>query len=275
MKVWMITGANRGFGRAFAETAVRHGDKVIAGMRKIDESDEFYQNEHVFAVRCDVTDRAQIEAAVKAGIERFGRIDVLVNNAGFGLNGSFEETTEEELKDLFETDYYGIVRMTQAVLPYMRAQKSGTILNVSSQAGIIGQAGVSPYNAVKFAVFGMSEALSDELKPFGIRVSVLCPGPYKTDFRDSSSAKRPAKLMPEYDGTPAHNLLTFLDENNHKQAGDPMKGAEFIYEMVEKPELPVHIMMGRTCCDSAIEKFKGMAEEVREYYIDSIMTDFS
>ena len=274
MKVWLITGANRGLGRAFAEEAVKHNDCVIAGVRNIDEQDAFYGNEKVLPVIMDVTDREQVSKAVKASVQKFGRIDVLINNAGFGMNGAFEETDDSEFRMLFETDYFGVVNVIKAVLPIMRSQKSGLILNVSSQAGMAGAAGCSVYNSAKFAVVGMSEALSEELKPFGIKTAVICPGSFRTNFRDKSSMKKVAAPMPEYDGLAAHNVVKFLDENNYKQQGDPEKAARFIYEIAKQDEVPVHILIGKICCDVVKANLIKSVSEIDSYYESSSRTDF-
>lgn len=274
MSVWLITGSNRGLGRAFAKEAVKHGDKVIAAARKIDENDPFYHNENVLAVRMDVTDQEQIKAAVNAGVGKFGRIDVLINNAGFGMNGALEEVSDNELRRLFDTDYFGLVDVIREVLPYMRKQRSGKILNLASQAGMVGGAGCTPYNAVKFAVVGLSEGLNEELKDFNIQVAAVCPGAFRTDFRDSSSLKLPQNLMAEYDGTSAHDMLRFMSDNNHKQVGDPQKAAAFLYKLLQKPLLPVHITIGRGCSDLVRKSLLKTVEEIDSYYIESVDTEF-
>ena len=273
-KVWLITGANRGLGRAFAEEALSHGDCVIAAVRRPDPADPFYAQENVFCVKMEVTDPEEVKEGVRLGAEHFGRIDVLINNAGFGFNAAMEEISDEELRRIVETDYFGLISVTKAVLPYMRAQKSGTILNLSSLSGMKGAAGCSAYNAVKFAVVGLSEALSEELKCWNIRVAALCPGPFRTDFRDPSSIMSAADPMPEYDGTPGHDAVIRLHEGNHKQPGDPKKAAAFVYDIVQKPELPVHILVGRMCLDVVTESLKKTLDEIGTYYDASAATDY-
>ena len=275
MKVWLITGSNRGLGRAFANEAAERGNAVIAAARKIDENDTFYKKENVLPVLMDVTNAAQVSEAVQKGTDRFGRIDILVNNAGFGMNGAFEEISDEELRTLFETDYFGVVNVIKAVLPIMRKQKSGRILNVSSQAGMMGMAGCTPYNAAKFAVVGLSEGLNEELKPWNIKAAAVCPGSFRTDFRDKSSLKTPAHTMPEYDGTAAHDVLKFLAENNHKQQGDPERAAKFIYDLVTGDEMPSHILIGKICCDAVKASLKRTINEIDSYYAESGNTDFA
>lgn len=274
MKVWFITGANRGLGRAFAEEAVKNGDCVIATMRKVIEHDPFYRLEQVFPVQMDVTSQEQIQGAVAAGIQKFGHIDVLINNAGFGMNGALEEISDHELRMLFDTDYFGLVNVIREILPHMRSRRSGKILNLASQAGMVGGAGCTPYNAVKFAVVGLSEGLSEELKDFNIQVAAVCPGAFRTDFRDSSSLKLPENPMEAYDGTSAHHILQFMTDNNHKQVGDPGKAASFLYKLIQQPEFPVHITIGRGCSDLVRESLLRTIKEIDSYYEESVDTEF-
>ena len=273
-KVWMITGAARGLGRAFVEEAVKNGDQVIAALRRVNPEDTLFQNENVLTVIMDVTDQQQVEAGVAAGMEKFGRIDFLINNAGFGLNAAFEEIEEDELRMLFETDYFGLVKVTKAVLPIMRAQKSGRILNISSQAGIVGNAGSSAYNAAKFAVVGLSEALNEELVPWNIQVIAVCPGPFRTDFRDGSSMKSARNPIPEYDGTPAHNAVAWLSTHNHQQDGDPVKAAAFVYREMMKETVPGILLLGRSCCDAVRSLYAKTLAEIDGYYEDTSKTAY-
>ena len=186
-KIWLITGAGRGLGRAFVQEAVNNGDKVIAGVRRLDENDGLMNNENVLPVIMDVTKTNEIKSAVEKAVTEFGRIDVLINNAGFGMTGAFEEATDSDLRFLFETNYFGTANVIREVLPVMREQKSGMILNISSQAGAMPFLGSTAYCSAKFAVVGFSESLGIELEPFGIQVAAVLPGAFRTDFRDASS----------------------------------------------------------------------------------------
>ena len=158
-RVWMITGAGRGLGHAFTEEAIKNGDMVIATVRKVDDADPLMKNDNVFPVIMDVTKKEDVAAAVAAGIKKFGRIDVLINNAGFGMSGAFEEVSDEELRNLMETNFFGVTNVTRAVLPTMREQGNGMILTVSSQAGAMGFLGSSAYCSSKYAVVGLSESI--------------------------------------------------------------------------------------------------------------------
>ena len=274
MKIWMITGAGRGLGRAFVQEAVNKGDGVIAAVRKIPQDDALFQHENVFPVIMDVTKPDGIKAAVKSGTEHFGRIDYLINNAGFGMNGAFEEITDEELRALFETDFFGTVNVCRAVIPIMREQKSGRIFNISSQAGLMGFHGGSAYCAAKFAVVGLSESLNHELNQFGIEVAAVAPGAFRTDFRDASSMHFLKNPMPDYDGTPAHTIVEWLKENNHRQAGGPKKAAEFLFKIAALESLPQIVTIGQDCSDASLNHFKQIIHEIESYYYDSCRTAF-
>ena len=273
-KVWMITGAGRGLGRAFAEEAAEHGDSVIAAIRKINDADPLMKNENVLPVIMDVTKKEEIASAVDAGIKKFGRIDVLINNAGFGMSGAFEEVSDEELRILMETNFFGVTNVTRAVLPTMRKQGSGMIMTVSSQAGAMGFLGSSAYCSSKYAVVGLSEALCLELAPFGIQVASILPGSFRTDFRDSSSMRHAKTSLAAYEGSAVHVARDFLAANNHKQEGDPAKAASFLYSIVESGKLPKRILIGKKCCADVKEYLEERISEIDSYLAESSRTDF-
>ena len=273
-KVWMITGAGRGLGRAFAEEAAEHGDSVIAAIRKITDADPLMKNENVLPVIMDVTKKEEIASAVDAGIKKFGRIDVLINNAGFGMSGAFEEVSDEELRILMETNFFGVTNVTRAVLPTMRKQGSGMIMTVSSQAGAMGFLGSSAYCSSKYAVVGLSEALCLELAPFGIQVASILPGSFRTDFRDSSSMRHAKTSLAAYEGSAVHVARDFLAANNHKQEGDPAKAASFLYSIVESGKLPKRILIGKKCCADVKEYLEKRISEIDSYLAESSRTDF-
>ncbi len=274
-RVWLITGTSRGFGRAFAQEALRRGDIVVAGARHIEQEDTFWQQGHLMPVTLDVTDPDEVADAVQAAIRAFGRIDVLVNNAGYGMSGAFEEVSEEQLRDLVETDYFGTAAMIRAVLPYMRARRSGMILNVSSQGGLMGFGGSTAYCSAKFAVVGLSIALRMELEPLGIQVSAVCPGSFRTDFRVSGAAHQPEATIADYEGTPAHGSAAFYHANLHTQKGDPEKAASFLCDMVASGTLPERLLIGEACCTQVLDDLKGQAREIEGYRKASSKTDFA
>ncbi|MBS5582484.1 MAG: SDR family oxidoreductase [Megasphaera sp.] len=272
-RVWFITGASRGFGYAFTEEAVNRGDKVIAAMRRVPD-DELFKNPSVLPVVMDVTKVNEVERAVTDGIEHFGRIDVLINNAGFGLSGAFEETTDEDLRNLFETDYFGVVNVTRRILPLMRKARKGVILNVSSQGGLMGFAGSSAYCAAKFAVVGLSDVLRVELAEFGITVSAVCPGSFRTDFRSKHSFKNPSEILDVYKESSAHKAAAFLAENTYTQTGDPKKAAQFLFAMVEKNTLPPRILIGAACCHDMKNRYEAELKDIASYEREASATDF-
>ncbi|WP_432534992.1 SDR family oxidoreductase [Kineococcus arenarius] len=257
MTTWFISGASRGLGAEIARAALRGGDDVVATARTIDRLPaDLTSSQHLLPLRLDVTDQAGAPAAVDAAVERFGRIDVLVNNAGRGLLGAIEEVSDAEARSLFDLNVFGLLALTRAVLPVMRRQRSGTLVHIGSRSGFEGEPGVGLYSASKFAVAGISEALAAELAPFGIQSMVVEPGVFRTDFLDPSSLSLPAGRIADYDGTPAHTTLDWSSQANHTQLGDPVKGAELIRDVVRCGALPSHLYLGK----DSIERREALIE---------------
>lgn len=245
MATWFITGASRGFGAEIARAALRGGDEVVVAARNPERVPEDLKSAtNALVVALDVTDAEAIPGAVRAATDRFGRIDVLVNNAGRGLLGALEEITDAEVRSLFDLNVFGLINTTRAVLPVMRRQRSGKLVHIGSRSGFEGEPGVGAYSASKFAVAGISEALSAELAPFGIQSMVVEPGVLRTDFLDASSLSLAAQRIADYDGTPAHVTLDWAGSANHTQLGDPVKGAALIHEVVSGDVLPSHLYLG-------------------------------
>ncbi len=273
MSTWFITGASRGFGAEIARAALRNGHDVVLTARKVDQlPDGLAPSERLLAVPMDVTDHDAVQAAVEQAVDRFGTIDVLVNNAGRGVVGAIEELSDGEVRSLFDLDVFGLLDVTRTVLPVMRRQKTGVIVNMGSRAGIIGEAGVGVYNAAKFAVAGISEALDAELKDFGIRVLVVEPGYFRTDFLDGSSLQLPDRLLADYDGTPAHDMVNLSSEANHTQMGDPVKGAELIYRVVSSGRLPSHLYLGGDTIESQETVMRRAAQDIEAWREESTAT---
>lgn len=274
-RVWFITGAGRGLGKAFADEALAHGDKVAAAGRNTNKiKAAFGDNENVFPVELDVSNVQQAYNAVKLAAEHFGRIDVLVNNAGYGIFGALEEVSDEETRALFDTCVFGLLNVTRAALPFMRAQHSGKIINVSSKAGLVGDPGDVVYNAAKFAVTGASEGSRKELIDWGIDVMCLCPAPHRTDFKDSSSRKEPKNLMSEYDGMLGHRALEFTRKGNHQQPNDPKKTAAHVYKVSCLERMPAKLIMGEELYHEYEEKIADTLKEMIEYRAMSADTKF-
>jgi len=274
MKTWFITGASRGLGERICKAALGAGDNVVAAARNTSPITSWYNNHpNLLPVRLDVTDEVEVEQAVFAGINRFGKIDVLVNNAGYGLLGAVEEAASDEIEPLFATNVFGLLSVTRTVLPYMRRLRAGHIINVSSIGGYEASAGWGIYCATKFAVEGLSEALYQELQPLGIRVTVVEPGFFRTDFLDSSSLKRSARHIPDYDGVvgATRELAT---EVNHVQPGDPAKLAEAILVLANAPNPPRRLPLGSDTVQRIEKKNRYVSSELADWRSLALSTNY-
>jgi NAD(P)-dependent dehydrogenase (short-subunit alcohol dehydrogenase family) len=243
-KVWFITGASRGFGVLIARQALARGDAVVATARDPQSViDALGQHPQLLALRLDVRDAAQAAAAAEQALQRFGRIDVLVNNAGYGLLGAVEEASPDEVRALFDTNVFGLHNVTRAVLPAMRKQRSGHVINISSVGGYSAYAGWGIYSATKFAVEALSEALQQELAPLGVTVTVVEPGFFRTDFLDASSLATTATRIEAYADT-VGAMRTFAAGVNHQQPGDPAKLATAMLTLADSARPPVRLLLG-------------------------------
>ncbi|MHA7306426.1 oxidoreductase [Arthrobacter sp. TMN-49] len=243
MSVWFITGASRGFGLEIARQALAQGHQVVATGRDVGQVEAALSGEQVLAVGLDVTDEAQTEAAVKAAVARFGRIDVLVNNAGRGLLGAVEEASGKEVEAVFATNVFGLLAVTRAVLPVMRAQRSGRIVNMSSVGGFVQFPGWGVYGATKFAVEGLSEAMRGELAPLGIDVVIVEPGSFRTDFLGGSSLSRTDQTIDDYEST-VGSVRAWATNADQAQVNDPIKGAAAIITIGTIAQPPLRLQLG-------------------------------
>jgi NAD(P)-dependent dehydrogenase (short-subunit alcohol dehydrogenase family) len=273
-KVWFITGASTGFGRLLAEQVLKAGGRVIATARKPEQVADLLRQypEPARAFALDVTRPEQIEAAAKDAIAAFGRIDVLVNNAGYGIAGGVEEATEEEFLPVFETNVFGLMRVTRAFLPQFRKQRTGHIINMSSMAGIGGSAGWGYYNATKFAVEGFSEALAGEMAAIGVKVTIIEPGPFRTDFlgRSGVLAKREIE-----DYRPAIGpVRAYFNGQSGKQRGDPAKAVQAIMDVVEMPDPPLHLLLGHAAWNRMKGKLEQWRQEMAKHETISLSADY-
>ena len=259
-KVWFLTGASTGFGKLLAEQLLRSGHTVVATARNRAQLDHLTTQYPATALTLtlDVTRSADIEAAVADTIARFGHIDVLVNNAGYGVAGAIEEVSEKEFMPMFETNVFGLLALTRAWLPHLRKQRSGTVVNLSSIGGLIGGAGMGYYNATKFAVEGISQALRAELEPLGMKVIVVEPGPFRTDFLGRSGVLATHKI-PDYEQS-AGNMRRYFETQDGKQPGDPQKAVEAIIAAVESPQPPKNLLLGK----SALTRFRARLAEITQ-----------
>ncbi|WP_252272947.1 oxidoreductase [Pseudomonas subflava] len=275
MRTWLITGASRGFGALIAEQALNAGDAVIATARKpADVTARLGEHPNLLAVRLDVTREDEAFEAVAAGIARFGRIDVLVNNAGFGVLGAVEETSAAETERLFATNVFGVLNVTRAVLPHMRRQRSGHVINISSLGGYQAYMGWGVYGSTKFAVEGISEALQQEVAPLGIHVTVVEPGFFRTDFLDEQSLVKTALELADYDET-VGAMRTFAAAANHAQPGDPAKFAEAMLALANAEQPPLRLPLGSDALARIEQKHAQVEAELQAWRTLTLSTDFS
>lgn len=273
-RVWLITGASRGFGALIAEAALAQGDSVIATGRNLDVIRQRLGNSPaLLPVKMDVTDNAQVKAAVDSAIAQFGRIDVLINNAGYGLLGAVEESSDEDVRRLFDTNVFGLLNVTRAVLPHMRAQGSGRVINLSSIGGFRSAGGFGVYCSTKFAVEGLSEALHDELKPLGIHVTVVEPGYFRTDFLDATSLVTADLIIDDYAAT-SGALRGIAGDLNHKQPGDPARLASAFIQLVDAQEPPLRLALGTDTLAAIAKKIAFVEQETKTWEALSASTDF-
>lgn len=275
MSVWFITGASRGFGLQIARDLLDRGHQVVATARDAAAvTDALGENDNVLAVALDVTDETQARQAVQAAVDRFGRIDVLINNAGRGLLGAVEEATDAEVRAVYETNVFGLLTVTRAVAPVLRAQRSGTIVNISSVGGFVGSPGWGVYASTKFAVEALSEALHAELQPLGIHAMVVEPGYFRTDFLDSSSLQVQRHTIDDYADGPAGKMRITAGERNHDQPGDPVKAAAAIIDVVESERPPLRLLLGNDTIAAVEGKLAHVQAELTQWREVSTSTDF-
>lgn len=272
--VWFITGASRGIGALIAQAALADGNAVVAAGRNVKAIIErLGESAALLPVALDVTDEAQAHAAVQAAIARFGRIDVLVNNAGFGLLGAIEESSDQDVRRMYDTNVFGLLNVTRAVLPTLRAQRSGHVINISSIGGYRAAAGFGAYSSTKFAVEGISEALHAELAPLGIHATVVEPGYFRTDFLDASSLTVAPDVIADYDAT-SGAVRRRAQEMNHNQPGDPVKLAAAMIELVDAPNPPLRLPLGTDTLAGIEAKNAFVAQEMATWRALSASTNF-
>lgn len=273
-RVWLITGASRGIGALIAEAALADGNAVIAAGRNVDAiAKRLGESPALLPVVLDVTDEAQAKAAVAAGLARFGRIDVLVNNAGFGLLGAVEESSDADVRRMYDTNVFGLLNVTRAVLPTLRAQRAGHVINLSSLGGYRSGAGFGAYCSTKFAVEGLTEALHAELKPLGIHATVVEPGYFRTDFLDATSLTVAGAIIDDYDAT-SGNVRRIAAGLNHQQPGDPAKLAAAMITLADAATPPLRLPLGTDALRVIAEKNAYVAEETEAWKALAQSTDF-
>ncbi len=260
--VWLITGCSTGFGRELATILIQRGYRVVATARDPGTLADLVAGHDAAALaqKLDVDKTLDIPAVVEAAKQKFGRIDVLVNNAGYGYLSAIEEGEDADIRAMFETNVFGLAAMTRAVLPLMRAQKSGAIVNISSQGGFIGFPGTGYYNATKFAVEGLSEALAKEVASFGIKVLIVEPGPFRTDWA-GRSLKTPKRPIEAYAETAVARRKA-IQGYSGAQPGDPARAAEAIIAAVESANPPLRLPLGGIAFEGMTAKIEAMRKEI-------------
>jgi NAD(P)-dependent dehydrogenase (short-subunit alcohol dehydrogenase family) len=273
-RVWFITGSSTGFGRVIAEILLQRGERVAVTARNPDQIQDLVAGykDTGLALALDVTQPPQIAAAVAEAEKFFGRIDVLVNNAGYGYLASVEEGEEAEARAMFDTNFFGLIAVTQAVLPGMRARRTGHILNISSIGGLVANPSTGYYSATKFAVEAISESLAKEVEPLGIWVTAIEPGPFRTDWAGRSLKVAKASI-PDYADT-AGARSRQINERSGKQPGDPVRAAEAMITIVEADQPPRNLFLGKIAFEMAREKLSYLSKSIDQWQALSVGADF-
>lgn len=272
--VWFITGCSTGFGRELAKLVLDRGYRAVITARdpgKIQDLTAGHEG-RALALKLDVTDKAEVAATVRQAEAVFGSVDVLVNNAGFGYVGALEESEEAEVRAMVETNFFGLARMIHEVLPGMRRRRRGSIVNISSIGGLVGFPGVGYYCATKFAVEGLSESLSKEVAPLGIKVLVVEPGPFRTDWA-GRSLKRSSRQIPEYAET-AGAFRERIEGGSGKQVGDPIRAGEAIIKALESDNMPLRLVLGAIALERAQIKIEQMRNEIDAWEETTLSADY-
>lgn len=276
MRVWFITGASRGFGALIAKEAFEAGDAVVAAARNPQTViDRLGSHPNLLPVALDVTDEAQAQAAATEAVKRFGKIDILINNAGYGLLGAVEEATAAEIEKIYATNVFGLLKVTRAVLPHMRRARAGHVINISSIGGYISLPGWGVYCSTKFAVEALTESLSAELQPLGIKATVVEPGFFRTDFLDESSLAVSPSAIADYAETPAGAMRAFAGDHNHAQPGDPIRFAKAMLSLANAANPPLRMPFGSDTVAAIEAKNASVAEELAPWRTLAVSTDFA
>ena len=273
--VWLITGCSSGLGRALAARVLARGHRLIATARQPETLDELVAADpsRCRALALDVADASQVAPVVAQAAEIFGRLDVVVNNAGYGLVGAVEEYDEAQITRNFETNFFGALRVIRAALPILRAQRRGHFVNISAAAVIANYAGFSIYGATKWALEGLSESLAAEVRPLGLKVTIVQPGPFRTEFI-SRSLERASAAIPDYEAS-SGKFRRFLETMNGRQPGDPAKAADAIIAAVESDNPPLRLVLGKYAIDKTRRKLGSAARELDAGSAAGAATDFT
>jgi NAD(P)-dependent dehydrogenase (short-subunit alcohol dehydrogenase family) len=272
--VWFITGCSSGFGRELAKLVLDRGYRAVVTARDprtIQDLTAAHEG-RALALKLDVTNKVEVAEAVRKAEATFGSIDVLVNNAGYGYVGAVEESEEDEVRAMVDTNFFGLARMIRAVLPGMRQRRRGCIVNISSNGGLLAFPGFGYYNATKFAVEGLSEALAKEVAPLGIKVLLVEPGPFRTDWAGRSLRRSKGQIQDyaETAGAPLERLI----RGSGKQVGDPVRAGEAIIKAVESENMPLHLVLGRIAVETARDKIELLRRDVDAWEETALSADY-
>lgn len=272
-KVWFITGCSTGFGRNLAQEVLQNGGKVAVTARNTNDVKDLVDKypDTAFAIALDVTKPQQVKEAVQQAIDKFGHIDVLVNNAGIGYFGAIEESEDDQVRRMFEINFFGLAAVTKEVLPHLRKQRSGHIINISSVGGSVAFPGIGMYNATKFAVTGYSESLAKELAPLGIKVTVIAPSGFRTDWAGRSANNSKIEIE-DYKGT-AHTNQDAIRGNSGVQPGDPVRAAQAIMKIVETEDAPVRLFLGAGALKGIRNKMAEMQTDIDAWEETTVWAD--
>lgn len=274
-KVWFVTGASKGLGLVLVKQLLKNGNQVAATSRTINDLIKVVNDDtkRFLPLSVDLTNEMSVQQAIEKTIETFGKIDVVINNAGYGLGGSLEELTDEEIRQNFDVNVFGTLNVIRKTMPYLRKQKSGHIFNIASLAGYVGSMGFGSYSATKFAVVGLSESLAEEAKLFGVKVTMVAPGYFRTNFLSSGSVMYSKKQIEDYKAV--HEVKDFLGNvMDGKQEGNPEKAALAIIHTAAETDPPVHLLLGSDAYHVASEKVAILQKEFDKWKGITCSTDF-
>jgi short-subunit dehydrogenase len=274
-KVWFITGASKGLGLSLVNQLLKAGQYVVATSRNIDDLIKAANtdSENFLPLAVDLKDDKDVEKAVLEAVKKFNKIDVVINNAGYGIGGSIEELNDEETRASFDVNVFGTLNVIRNVMPYLRSQKSGHIINISSIAGITGATGWAVYAASKSAVIGLSEVLAEDVKSFGIKVTVVAPGAFRTNFLKADSLTLPQNTISEYEEV--RNSHAKYLKMDGEQIGDPEKAATAMIAIVAMPEPPLHLLLGNDAYQRANAKIQSLEQEFKQWESITNSTSFT
>lgn len=273
-KVWLITGCSTGFGRELTQALLDGGEQVVATARKLETLNDLHEKNpsQILKLQLDVTNQSDVDSVVKSAEAKFGRIDVLVNNAGYGYLAAIEEGEDAAVRAMFETNVFGLVEMTKAVLPGMRHRRNGHIVNISSIGGLVSFGATGYYHATKFAVEGLSQSLAIECKPLGIKVTIVEPGPFRTDWAGRSIVQSET-VIEDYAETAGVRRQETAARSG-KQPGDPRRGAEAIITAVNAAEPPLHLVLGRPALELARKHVVALGAELDKWEELTLSADY-